>query len=96
MIKIIEMPNMRAVIIREPINIDEPIILDDHIPHPRPYTNSNRDLRVVAYPTALNFTKRIGTVDYVVNSHFAEDGTATLLSQFRDLILSQNLIEDIK
>lgn len=44
MIKKIEMPDMRAVIIREPINIDEPIILDDHIPHKRPYTNNNRDL----------------------------------------------------
>ena len=39
MIKKIEMPDVRGVIIREPINIDEPIILDDHIPHPRPYTN---------------------------------------------------------
>ena len=95
MIKKIEMPDMRAVIIREPINIDEPIILDDHIPHPRPYTSDRRDLRVVAYPTALNFTKRIGTVDYVVNTHFAEEGNATLLSQFRDLILSQKLTDDL-
>lgn len=95
MIKKIEMPDMRAVIIREPINIDEPIVLDDHIPHSRPYTNGNRDLRVVAYPTALNFTKRIGTVDYVVNTHFAEEGKSTLLSQFRDLILSQKLTDDL-
>ena len=95
MIKKIEMPDMRAVIIREPIKIDEPIILDDHIPHPRPYTNDRRDLRVVAYPTALNFTKRIGTVDYVVNTHFAEEGKSTLLSQFRDLILSQKLTDDL-
>ena len=89
------MPNVRGVIIREPINIDEPIILDDHISHPRPYTNGNRDLRVVAYPTALNFTKRIGTVDYVVNTHFSEEGKSTLLSQFRDLILSQKLTDDL-
>lgn len=89
------MPDVRGVIIREPINIDEPIILDDHIPHPRPYTNDRRDLRVVAYPKALNFTKRIGTVDYVVNTHFAEEGKSTLLSQFRDLILSQKLTDDL-
>ena len=95
MIKKIEMPDVRGVIIREPINIDEPIILDDHIPHPRPYTNNGRDLRVIPYPTALNFTKRIGTVDYVVNTHFSEDGNSTILSQFRDLILSQKLIDDV-
>ena len=89
------MPDVRVVIIRDPINIDEPIILDDHIPHPRPYTNDRRGLRVVAYPTALNFTKRIGTVDYVVNTHFAEEGKSTLLSQFRDLILSQKLTDDL-
>ena len=95
MIKKIEMPDIRGVIIREPINIDEPIILDDHIPQPRPYTNNNRDMRVIPYPTALNFTKRIGTVDYVVNTHFAEEGKGTLLSQFRDLILSQKLTDDL-
>ena len=89
------MPDIRAVIIREPINIGEPIILDDHIPQPRPYTNNNRDVRIIPYPTALNFTKRIGTVDYEVNTHFAEDGKSTLLSQFRDLILSQKLTDDL-
>ena len=43
---------------------------------------------VINYPAALNFTKRIGMVDYVVNTHFAEEGKSTLLSQLRDLILS--------
>ncbi|MBQ2877278.1 MAG: hypothetical protein IJE25_09740 [Clostridia bacterium] len=95
MIKKIEMPDIRGVIIREPINIDEPIILDDHIPHPRPYTTDRRDLRVIPYPTALNFTKRIGTVDYEVNTHFAKEGKSTLLSQFRDLILAQKLTDDL-
>ena len=89
------MPDVRGVIIREPINIDEPIILDDHIPHTSPYTNNGRDLRVIPYPTALNFTKRIGTVDYEVNTHFAEEGKSTLLSQFRDLILAQKLTDDL-
>ena len=89
------MPDVRGVIIREPINIDEPIILDDHILHPRPYTNDRRDFPVVNYPTVLNFTKRIGTVDYVINTHFAEEGKSTLLSQFRDLILSQKLTDDL-
>ena len=95
MIKTIQIPEVRSIIIREPINIDESIILDDHIPHPRPYTNNGRDLRVIPYPTALNFTKRIGTVDYEVNTHFAEEGKSTLLSQFRDLILAQKLTDDL-
>lgn len=91
MIKKIEMPDVCGVIIREPINIDEPIILDGHIPHSRPYTNDRR----IPYPTALNFTKRIGTVDYEANTHFAEESKSTLLSQFRDLILAQKLTEDL-
>ena len=95
MIKTIKIPEVRSIIIREPINIDEPIILDEHIPHPRPYTTDRRDLRVIPYPTALNFTKRIGTVDYEVNTHFAEEGKSTLLSQFRDLILAQKLTDDL-
>ena len=96
MIKEIEISNIRGVIIRKPIDINEPIYLDEYIPYPKFASRDIQKTSVINYPTALNFTKRIGTVDYVVNSHFAEDGTSTLLSQFRDLILSQNLIEDIK
>ena len=95
MIKKIEMPDIRGVIIREPINIDEPIILDDHIPYPKRATGIVQNTPVINYPTALNFTKRIGTVDYVVNTHFAEEGKSTLLSQFRDLILSKKLTDDL-
>ena len=36
MIKTIKIPEVRSIIIREPINIDEPIVLDDHIPHAPP------------------------------------------------------------
>ena len=95
MIKKIEMPDIRGVIIREPINIDEPIFLEDHLPYPSRPSGVMQNAPVINYPTALNFTKRIGTVDYVVNTHFAEDGNSTLLSQFRDLILSQKLIDDV-
>ena len=95
MIKTIQIPEVRSIIIREPINIDEPIILDEHIPHPPRPSVAKHNLPVVNYPTALNFKKRIGTVDYEVNTHFAEDGKSTLLSQFRDLILSQKLTDDL-
>ena len=95
MIKTIKIPEVRSIIIREPISIDEPIILDDHIPHPLRPSVAKHNLPVVNYPTALNFTKRIGTVDYEVSTHFAEEGKSTLLSQFRDLILSQKLTDDL-
>ena len=95
MIKKIKIPEVRSIIIREPINIDEPIVLDDHIPHPPRPSGAKKTLPAINYPTALNFTKRIGTVDYVVNTHFAEEGKSTLLSQFRDLILSQKLTDDL-
>lgn len=71
MIKKIEMPDVRGVIIREPINIDEPIILDDHIPPPRPYTNDRRDLRVIPYPRPkadrrLNVTELQGCAGHCI------------------------------
>jgi hypothetical protein len=95
MIKKIEMPYILGIIVREPINIDEPIFLEDHLPYPTHPRGAVQNSPVINYPTALNFTKRIGTVDYVVNTHFAEDGTSTLLSQFRDLILTQKLTDDL-
>ena len=95
MIKKIEMPDIRGIIVREPINIDEPIFLEDHLPYPSRQRVAVQNAPVINYPTALNFTKRIGTVDYVVNTHVAEDGNSTLLSQFRDLILSQKFIDDV-
>ena len=66
MIKTIKIPEVRSIIIREPININEPIILDEHIPHPPRPSVAKHNLPTVNYPTALNFTKRIGTVDYVL------------------------------
>ena len=95
MIKKIEMPDIRGVIIREPINIDAPIFLDDHLPYPSRPRGAVQNAPVINYPTALNFTKRIGTVDYEVSTHFAEEGKSTLLSQFRDLILAQKLTDDL-
>ena len=95
MIKKIEMPDIRGIIVREPINIDEPIFLEDHLPYPSRQRVAVQNAPVINYPTALNFTKRIGTVDYEVNTHFAEEGKSTLLSQFRDLILAQRLTDDL-
>ena len=95
MVKKIELPDIRTIVIREPINIDEPIFLDEHIPYLTRDSAVIQNAPLVHYPSALNFTKRIGTVDYVVNTHFAEDGTNTLLSQFRDLILAQKLTDDL-
>ena len=95
MVKKIELPDIRGIIVHEPINIDEPIFLEDHLPYPSRQRVAVQNAPVINYPTALNFTKRIGTVDYVVNTHFTEDGNSTILSQFRDLILSQKLIDDV-
>ena len=89
------MPDVRGVIIREPINIDEPIFLDEHIPYLTRDSSAIQNAPLIHYPSALNFTKRIGTVDYEVNTHFAEEGKSTLLSQFRDLILAQKLTDDL-
>ena len=47
MIKKIEIPDVRGVIIREPINIDEPIILDDHIPYPKRATGIVQNTPVI-------------------------------------------------
>ena len=39
-----------------------------------------------------DFTMKIGGTVYEVATHFSEDGRQSVLQQFRDLLLSQNLI----
>ena len=39
-----------------------------------------------------DFTMKIGGTFYEVTTHFSEDGRQSVLQQFRDLLLSQNLI----
>ena len=71
MVKKIELPDIRTIVVREPINIDEPIFLDEHIPYLTRDSAAIQNAPLVHYPSALNFTKRIGTVDYVVNTRFS-------------------------
>ncbi len=39
-----------------------------------------------------DFTMKVGGTVYEVATHFSEDGRQSVLQQFRDLLLSQNLI----
>ncbi len=39
-----------------------------------------------------NFTMKIGGTVYEVATHFSTDGKQSVLQQFRDLLLTQNLI----
>ena len=39
-----------------------------------------------------DFTTKIGGTVYEVATHFSEDGRQSVLQQFRDLLLTQNLI----
>lgn len=39
-----------------------------------------------------DFTMKIGGTIYEVSTHFSTDGKQSVLQQFRDLLLSQNLI----
>ena len=39
-----------------------------------------------------DFTMKIGGTVYEVATHFSEDGRQSVLQQFRDLLISQNLI----
>lgn len=39
-----------------------------------------------------DFTMKIGGTVYDVSTHFSTDGKQSVLQQFRDLLLSQNLI----
>ena len=39
-----------------------------------------------------DFTTKIGGTVYEVSTHFSTDGKQSVLQQFRDLLLSQNLI----
>ena len=42
--------------------------------------------------TASDFTMKVGGTIYEVSTHFSTDGKQSVLQQFRDLLLSQNLI----
>ena len=39
-----------------------------------------------------DFTMKVGGTIYEVSTHFSTDGKQSVLQQFRDLLLSQNLI----
>ena len=50
MVKKIEMPDIRGIIVREPINIDEPIFLEDHLPYPSRPRGAAQNAPVINYP----------------------------------------------
>ena len=43
-------------------------------------------------PDNDSFSMKIGGTVYEVSTHFSTDGKQSVLQQFRDLLLSQNLI----
>lgn len=79
-----------SVILPDPIDENEPISLVDHI-LPR------NEERILDYSKVRRFGKetfetKIGGTTYAVSTHFNPNGRQCVLEQFKQLILSENLI----
>lgn len=85
-------PNNEAMYIQppEPINENEPICLVDYIlPRSRDYLFDYGKVRRFGED---NFTMKIGGTTYEISTHFNPKGRQCVMEQFKELILSEQLI----
>lgn len=84
-------PNVIYVLPSEPIDENEAINLSQEIlPH-------SPDIRIesgklVRFSGENEFSLKIGGTTYEVNTHFSKKGKQSVLEQFKELILSENLV----
>lgn len=85
-------PNNEAVYIQppEPINENEPICLVDYLlPRSRDCLFDYGKVRRFGED---NFTMKIGGTTYEISTHFNPKGRQCVMEQFKELILSEQLI----
>ena len=84
-------PNVIYMLPPEPINENETINLSQEIlPHCPDIRIENGKL--VRFGGENEFSLKIGGTTYEVNTHFSKKGRQSVLEQFKELILSENLI----
>jgi len=84
-------PNAVYMLPPEPVDENEKINLSQEIlPH-------SPDIRIetgklVRFSGENEFSLKIGGTTYEVNTHFSKKGKQSVLEQFKELILSENLV----
>ena len=84
-------PNAVYMLPPEPVDKNEKINLSQEIlPH-------SPDIRIetgklVRFSGENEFSLKIGGTTYEVNTHFSKKGKQSVLEQFKELILSENLV----
>lgn len=71
------------------INIALPIDLLEYIPNTNPAFKVNS--KVFYYPDVLNFSKKIGSTEYIVSSSFEDEGQKSILEQFKKIIMESEV-----
>ena len=84
-------PNVIYMLPFEPIDENEKINLSQEI-LPRSPDIRIESRKLVRFSGENEFSLKIGGTTYEVNTHFSKKGKQSVLEQFKELILSENLI----
>lgn len=84
-------PNVIWMYPPEPMDADAPIDLAQQVAPPNPYTIADHS-SLRRFSGEDTFAMRIGGTTYEVSTHFSTEGNKSVLEQFKNLILSENLI----
>ncbi len=84
-------PNAVYMLPPEPIDENEKIHLSQEI-LPRSPDIRIESRKLVRFSGENEFSLKIGGTTYEVNTHFSKKGKQSVLEQFKELILSENLI----
>ena len=84
-------PNVIYMLSFEPIDENEKINLSQEI-LPRSPDIRIESRKLVRFSGENEFSLKIGGTTYEVNTHFSKKGKQSVLEQFKELILSENLV----
>ena len=84
-------PNAIYMLPPEPIDENEKINLSQEV-LPRSPEIRIENRKLVRFSGENEFSLKIGGTTYEVNTHFSKKGRQSVLEQFKELILSENLI----
>ena len=84
-------PNVIWMFPPDPIKEESTIDLAESLIPPSQYKQTDYT-KLRRYSGEDTFTMKIGGTTYEVSTHFCTDGVQSVLEQFKNLILSENLI----
>lgn len=84
-------PNVIWMLPPEPMDENEPVNLPQALPPRRPDLRMESG-KLVRFSGENEFSVKIGGTTYEVSTHFSDTGRQSVLEQFKNLILSEQLI----